>query len=391
LDSAQKIDYVLMLNAFDDAKHYQLKVDVQAGRQLYLKLEPGLTSVNGFIQRTYFDRILVAPEYPQEIIIAGEGSVLTHSKDQRLAFSTRGISDVKVSIGKVIDDELYHLVSQTQGDISNPSFYNWSFDETNLAQFNTQFMSMNADRGDLKTANYASVDLNALVANSNGGLGFFFVEIKAWDKNREREIYGVSDKLLVLVTDLGVIVKTSQDESQDIFVQSIKSGAPVAGARVELIAKNGTKLFSKKTDSAGHVTFPAASGYKREQQPVVYVVKQKGDVSFIPFNRYTRQVNYSRFDVGGQYSSLSDNERVNAYLFTDRGIYRPGETVNIGMIVKGKNLQNLGGVPLELVVRDAQYNEVYVEKMKLAKFGFMDIAFSTEKRLKQDSTVQVCI
>jgi hypothetical protein len=382
LGSAQKVDYVLMPSAFDNAKNYQLKVDVQGGRQLYLKLEPGLTSVNGFIKRTYFDRILVAPEYPQEIIIAGEGSVLTHSKDQRLAFSTRGISDVQVSIGKVIDDELYHLVSQTQGDISNPSFNNWSFDETNLAQFNTQLISMNADRGDLTTANYASVDLNALVANSKGGLGLFFVEIKAWDKNREREIYGVSDKLLVLVTDLGVIVKTSQDESQDIFVQSIKSGAPVAGARVELIAKNGTKLFSKKTDSAGHVAFPAASGYKREQQPVVYVVKQKGDVSFIPFNRYTRQVNYSRFDVGGQYSSLSDNERVNAYLFTDRGIYRPGETVNIGMIVKGKNLQNLGGVPLELVVRDAQYNEVYVEKVKLAKFGFMDIAFATEKRFK---------
>ncbi len=134
-----------------------------------------------------------------------------------------------------------------------------------------------------------------------------------------------------------------------------------------MIAKNGTKRFRKKTDRSGHVTFPSASGYKREQQPVVYVVKQKGDVSFIPFNRYTRQVNYSRFDVGGQYSSLSDNERVNAYLFTDRGIYRPGETVNIGMIVKGKNLQNLGGVPLELVVRDAQYNEVYVEQMKLDK------------------------
>lgn len=385
LQNAQKVDYVLMPNAFDDAKNYQLKVDVQAGRQLYLKLQAGLTSANGFVQRTYFDRILVAPAYPQEIIIAGEGSVLTHSKDQRLAFSTRGIRDVQVSIGKVIDDELYHLVSQTQGDISNPSFYNWSFNETNLAQFNTQLISMNADSGDLKTANYASVDLNALVANSKGGLGLFFVEIHAWDKNRKREIHGVSDKLLVLVTDLGVIVKTSQDESQDIFVQSIKSGGPVAGARVELIAKNGTKLFSKTTDSVGHVTFPAASGYAQEQQPVVYVVKQKGDVSFIPFNRYTRQINYSRFNVGGQYSSSADNERVNAYLFTDRGIYRPGETVNIGMIVKGKNLQNLGGIPVELVVRDAQYNEVYVEKMTLAKFGFMDVTFATEKRFKTGS------
>jgi uncharacterized protein YfaS (alpha-2-macroglobulin family) len=380
LNSAQKVDYVLMPNASDNAKNYQLKVDVQAGRQLYLKLEEGLTSANGFVQRAFFDRILVAPKYPQEIIIAGEGSVLTHSKDQRLAFSTRGIEYVQVSIGKVIDDELYHLVSQTQGDISNPSFYNWRFNETNLAQFNTQLISMNANSDDLKTANYASVDLNALVSNLEGGLGLFFVEIKAWDKKRNREIYGVSDKLLVLVTDLGVIVKTSQDESQDIFVQSITSGAPVAGAQIELIAKNGTKLFSKITDNLGHVTFPSAKGYEREQQPVVYVVKQKGDVSFIPYNRYTRQINYSRFNVGGEYAYFSDNERVNAYMFTDRGIYRPGETVNIGMIVKGKNLQNLGNIPLELVVRDAQYTEVYVEKIKLAQFGFVDASFITKKR-----------
>jgi len=385
LQSADKVDYILMPNAADAAKNYQLKVDVQAGRQLYLKLDSGLTSANGFVQRAYFDRILVAPKYPQEIIISGEGSVLTHSKDQRLAFSTRGVRDVQVSIGKVIDDELYHLVSQTQGDISNPNFYNWSFNETNLAEFTTQFISMNANNTDLKTANYASVDLNALVSNAKGGLGLFFVEIKAWDKSRKREIYGVSDKLLVLVTDLGVIVKSSQDESQDIFVQSIKSGTPVAGARVELIAKNGSKLFSKTTDNNGHVVFPSANGYEREKQPVVYVVRQKGDVSFIPYNRYTRQINYSRFNVGGEYSYANDNDRVNAYMFTDRGIYRPGEVVNIGMIVKGKNLQNLGNIPLELVIRDAQYTEVYVEKMQLSEFGFMDAAFNTEKSFKTGS------
>jgi uncharacterized protein YfaS (alpha-2-macroglobulin family) len=156
---------------------------------------------------------------------------------------------------------------------------------------------------------------------------------------------------------------------------SITSRAPVAGAQIELIAKNGTKLFSQITDKLGHVTLPSAKGCEREQQPVVYVVKQKGDVSFIPYNRYTRQINYSRFNVGGEYAYSADNERVNAYMFTDRGIYRPGETVNIGIIVEGKNLQNLGNIPLELVVGDAQYTEIYVEKIKLAHFGFMDASF----------------
>lgn len=382
LDEAQKVDFVLMPNAEANSLHYQMKIDVEPGRQLYFKVASGLRSANGFIQRTFVDKIVTVPPYPQEVIIAGEGSVLTHSTEHRLAFSTRGISDVKVTIGKVKDGQLYHLVSQTQGDISKPDFYNWRFNENNLAEFSSQFIKMNNNRGDLKTASYASVDLHKLINKEEAGLGLFFVEIKAWDTRYDREIYNVGDKLLVLITDLGLIVKRSQNNSQDIFVQSIATGQPVQNALVELVAKNGTTLFSKRSDERGHVSFPSAQGYTRENEPVVYIVKQQDDVSFIPYNRYTRQINYSRFDVGGEYTYSSENEGVNAYMFTDRGIYRPGETVNMGMIVKGKNLQNLNSIPLELVVRDPQYNEVYSEKITLSEFGFMEAKLNTQKSFK---------
>jgi hypothetical protein len=382
---SQKLDFSLMPNENANSMHYQLKLDVEPNRQLYLKIDSGLSSANGFVQRAFFDKILSAPQYPQEVQISGEGSILSYSKDQRLAFSTRGINDVRVSIGKVMDEELYHLVSQTQGDISNPDFYSWHFNETNLAEFTTQFIKMNSNRSKSEqqsgSLQFASVNLNKLVANTKQGLGLFFIEIKGWNTQANQEIYGVSDKLLLLITDLGVIVKTSQNNSQDIFVQSIKSGKPVAGAQVELLAKNGTTLFNKSTNNTGHVNFPAANGYAQEKMPVVYVIKQKGDVSFIPYNRYTRQINYSRFDVGGEYNYGStnpqNNERVNAYMFSDRGIYRPGETVNIGMIVKGKNLQSVDNIPLELVIRNAQYTEVYSKKLRLSMFGFIEEAFAT--------------
>jgi uncharacterized protein YfaS (alpha-2-macroglobulin family) len=385
LAQAQKLDFLLMPNANDNSKNYQIKLDLEPGRDLYFKIASGLQSENGFIQKAFYDKVVSVPQYPQEVTIAGEGSVLTHSNNQRLAFSTRGVNDVRVSIGKVLDDELYHLVSQTQGDISNPDFYSWHFNESNLAQFSTQFVHINTQKGNVKATNYASVDLNNLVSTSTGGLGLFFVEIKAWNRSQNREIYNVSDKRLVLVTDLGVIVKTSQNKRQDIFVQSIKSGKPIANAVVELVAKNGTTLFNKTTNKQGHANFPSASDYNHAQQPVVYVVKHEGDVSFIPYNRYTRQINYSRFDVGGEYSYDNNNERVNAYMFTDRGIYRPGESVNIGMIVKGKGFQNLDNIPLELVVHDAQYTEVFAEKITLSEMGFIESTFDTQKNFTTGS------
>jgi len=48
---------------------------------------------------------------------------------------------------------------------------------------------------------------------------------------------GLVDKRLVLVTDLGILMKRSID-GQDVFVQSIATGLPVGDANVEIIAKN---------------------------------------------------------------------------------------------------------------------------------------------------------
>ena len=43
------------------------------------------------------------------------------------------------------------------------------------------------------------------------------------------------DTRMVVVTDLGLLVKESLDGSQDVFVQSMATGEPVAGATVDVI------------------------------------------------------------------------------------------------------------------------------------------------------------
>ena len=46
--------------------------------------------------------------------------------------------------------------------------------------------------------------------------------------------------------------------------------------------------------------------------------------------RNDRQLDISRFDVGGMTNAIQA-DKLSAYLFSDRGIYRPGDTINIGM------------------------------------------------------------
>ncbi|MBF7073498.1 alpha-2-macroglobulin [Glaciecola sp. MH2013] len=379
LNSAQTIDFVLMPNKKDHSTTYQLRIDEVQGQQYYFKIDAGIRSVNGFIYKSFYDRIFVAPEYPQEVVINGEGSVMTYSKDQRLAFTSRGLNAVQVSIGKIINDELYHLVSQTRGDISNPDFNNWSFGPENLASFSKRVIPMADASKSPKEASYASVDLNGLVSKTNSDVGLFLIEINGWDNRRGNQIYGVSDKRLVLVTDLGLIIKTNADNSQEIFVQSISSGKPAANVKVELLGKNGKSLFTRTTNELGHASMPSARDFQREQQATVFVASVDGDVSFIPYDRYTRQINYSRFDVSGLYDYGGDaNAGVSGFVFSDRGIYRPGESVDLAGIVKGKGFKDLAGIPLELIIRDSQYNEVKVHKFTLPQQGMFEHRMQTE-------------
>jgi uncharacterized protein YfaS (alpha-2-macroglobulin family) len=71
----------------------------------------------------------------------------------------------------------------------------------------------------------------------------------------------------VLVTDLGLLAKQSTDGSRDVFVQSIVSGEPVAGVTVDVVAKNGSTLFSQTTDAAGACTSTSSTAWCANARP----------------------------------------------------------------------------------------------------------------------------
>ncbi len=72
-------------------------------------------------------------------------------------------------------------------------------------------------------------------------------------------------------------------------------------------------------------------------------------------------------------------DRLDAYLFSDRGIYRPGDAFHIGIIVKAANWKRpLHGIPLEASIMDSRGLEVKRQKISLTASGFEEIKYQTE-------------
>ncbi|MCX7096987.1 MAG: alpha-2-macroglobulin [Methylococcales bacterium] len=370
------LDAVPAEQEFSQIHGFRVQVDV--GRQLFVKINNGISSFGGYQLPKVELRTLTVQAFPKELHILGEGSLLTLSGEKKIGLMARDLKGIKVELGRVLPGQLQNLISQSQGDFGHPNFYG-DFGQDNLSERFAIAIPLSAQTPD--TPNYQSVDLSHYMTDAQGQSkrGIFLMTATNYDPSKPNgyENAEATDKRLILVTDLGVIVKTEHDGGQVVFVQSIQTGLPQAGATVDIIGKNGLTLFSGQTDVAGKVGFPKLSGLERERQPLMYLVKFQGDMSFLPMAREDRRLNFSRFGIEGE-ANPKDANQLNAYLFSDRGIYRPGETFHIGLIVKTENWAlPLEGLPLQAEITDARGLLVQKAKINLGPAGFNELSHTT--------------
>lgn len=376
-----------------EQEHYELhslRYQAAPGRFLYIKIDAGLKSFGGYVLGDSVERIMQVPEFPRELSILHQGSLLSMSGEKTLSLFARNLPAIRVEIGRLLPRQLQHFVTQTSGSFGTPQFNNWAFEAANITERFYEVIRLQP--GDPGKAQYESVDLGKyLDDNTSDRRGVFLLRVQAWDADADRPLSyapeawnqtlgaGLADARLLVVTDLGLVVKRSVDGSQDVFVQSIASGAPIAGASVEIIGRNGLPVLTETSDADGHVRFPDLKSFQREQAPVLYLARRGGDSSFLPLDQRGQALDLSRFEIGGVESN-ADRASLSAYLFSDRGIYRPGEEIRAGALIRSQDWSRaLSGLPLRLEVIDPQGTTIRRETFKPGPAGFGEILQPTKE------------
>lgn len=357
---------------------YALSYDVseKSDRYIYVSVKPGIESRGGFVLKNGANTIMRVP-YPEKTVkIAGSGALLSLAGDKKLGIMARGGADTAyVNLYKVPADEINHLISQTYSVFAdNMEFKSWSFGVYDMSVVFQKKISF-ADPS-MKKTNYASVDLgDYLDRGGTDGTGIFIIQT-GWSQSQAN----YSDKRLILLTDLGIIRKVNLDGSSAVFVSNLSDGMPAADVEITILGRNGNAVWAGRTNSDGHADAPALSWseYKNEKEPVAIVARRGTDVSFIPYNNaYDTHVEYSKFDIDGVYSAAT--VPMNAFIFSDRGIYRPGEEAVIAGIVKSKSFKPLAGVPVKLEISDARGRISREETFSLSADGMFDFKYQVSE------------
>ncbi|MDH5673123.1 MAG: MG2 domain-containing protein [Myxococcales bacterium] len=230
------------------------------------------------------------------------------------------------------------------------------------------------------------LDLPELCRSSNKSKargGLYLAELRAPEVQGDDSRYYRRQpyRLLGNVTDLGVLMKAGP-ASGLVWVTRLSDGQPVAGAQVVLYGE-GKRLWSGTSDASGLVHTPGTTELLSRSKPRtredalgaygqrLLAVVEKDDDRAIVDGRWYDGLQAWNFGV---HSDRSPGlTRIRGLIQSDRGIYRPGETVHFKGLLREVAVAEPPRLPrarrVAVTVDDPRGERIYDRKLKLSAFG----------------------
>jgi alpha-2-macroglobulin len=173
----------------------------------------------------------------------------------------------------------------------------------------------------------------------------------------------IGTQAVIQLTDIGSVWKNDFHELT-LHLFSLATGEPLAGVQLQLIGKDEGRKGDAVTDAQGGARLPYTSDVRW------VFARHEGDSYLISINASDASVPLYRLGVTDDYGNEEDPRAV--MLFTERGVYKPGDVVHLKGIARNLN-ENRDTLPagqsLTLKVHDAKDNEIVNKTVTLSEFG----------------------
>jgi hypothetical protein len=176
-------------------------------------------------------------------------------------------------------------------------------------------------------ANATPIDL----AEGGGGLldpGLYWIEVNSPQIKVQESYYRYDQRRLIVASKIHFTLKTAAGEAL-LWATDYRSGQPVPNVPVTFYTYNGSTIGSTRTDAQGlaRLTHSNAEGVQGAMSTEPYAAIS---------NNWSNGISPYEFGIDGGYYGGGVNG-YNNYLYTDRPIYRPGQTVSFKGILRKEN------------------------------------------------------
>jgi alpha-2-macroglobulin len=349
-----------------------IKGDFNETNNYVLTINPSIKGVLGASLSDNYVKDLYFGQMPASIGFVNKKAIYLSSKgNKNIAINIVNTPKVNVRIAKIYENNILHFLKERRYqnydnyDEETGSYGNdFNYDTDESGQFSDVIVNKTVETANLaKSKNVRALNLSLPEQNSIKGI--YIVSVNSND-----EYYNQATKL-VSISDIGLIMKSSENETV-VFANSIKTADPMGGVEVKLISSNNQVIQTVKTDSKGMAIF---KDFKESKFTTAMITAHTED-DFNYLFMDGSQVETSRFDVEGKRDNTAGFE---AFIYGDRDIYRPGETLHFNTVIRKANWESVGEIPVKIRLLLPNGKEFKTFKKTTNSQGAVEMSVPTDR------------
>jgi len=311
----------------------------------------GLPSAAGERLRETFTTRVVIPDRKPQLRFSGTGYVLPKQETAGLPLTTVNVDKVKLRLLRINER---NLVPSIDAERLTMSFSTYEIDEIANRAGSLVWEGEMAITGERNRPVTTAIPLKDVLREK--GPGVYLAVAERTDLTQDQ--YAEPATNWVLVSDLGLAAYKGTD-GLAVDIRSLADGKPMSGVAVRLYARNNGELAAATSDAGGiaRIAGGLLRGSGGDEPFVVTAHGPSDDFNFLEIGR-------PAFDLSDRgVSGRPQPGPVDAFLYTDRGIYRPGDTVELVALVRDDKADSMSGLPVGL--RLLRPDGIEVEKRQL--------------------------
>ncbi len=317
----------LNFRAWSVGKELKISANFEPGEKYQVKIAKGLKSNQGLINKGEEVNITLQKDLDPSLVFANDGVFLPSGAEYQVYIKSRNVKKIHLKVSQIFSNNIseylrYKNLVGKKDDSTQEAFYSSD-------GFNYVAKKVIDKKIELKNQKNTWISSALDLSDLKGKSGIFSVSLSV-DANdldyKGENVYRIINKASVSKNLIfSNIALSAQNLNKQLVVHArdFSKNEALENVKIELVSKQNQILQSQNTDSNGDAKFQI-----QEDDEILYILASKENQ--ISVLRFSNPLSTDGYDVEGD----QNHEMIKAFIYTDRGVYRAGDSVHLSVVAR---------------------------------------------------------
>lgn len=317
----------LNFRAWSVGKELKISANFEPGEKYQVKIAKGLKSNQGLINKGEEANITLQKDLDPSLVFANDGVFLPSGAEYQVYIKSRNVKKIHLKVSQIFSNNIseylrYKNLVGKKDDSTQEAFYSSD-------GFNYVAKKVIDKKIELKNQKNTWISSALDLSDLKGKSGIFSVSLSV-DANdldyKGENVYRIINKASVsknlIFSNIALSVQ-NLNKQLVVHARDFSKNEALENVKIELVSKQNQILQSQNTDSNGDAKFQI-----QEDDEILYILASKENQ--ISVLRFSNPLSTDGYDVEGD----QNHEMIKAFIYTDRGVYRAGDSVHLSVVAR---------------------------------------------------------